>query len=204
MKKIILICFLLFTVAISSQAQSIEINPFAGYNFGDKFYIYGGNARIGDGFTYGGTLTLVAGEYNAIELTYMRTDMTVNAYSNYLGFDISDPSSSNYIVIGGSRLFPVTDKLIPYAGANIGLGIFASRNDTYSSVEKLAVGLDAGLKLFLTDKVGLRLQSNLYFPVTNVGAGLWWSSGGGTSVGASGSVPFVQFGFTGGLIFKIK
>lgn len=204
MKKTILICFLLFVTAMHSKAQNIEITPFAGYNFADRFSIHGGNARIGDGFSYGGTISIITESDKTIEMSYLRTEMTVSAYSSYWNFDFSDPSSSNYILLGGSQLFPVNDKFVPYAGAQAGMLILASRNDTYDNIIKLAFGIDAGLKYYLSERIGLRLQANLNFPLTDVGANLWWSSGGGTSVGAGGSIPFVQFGFTGGLIFKIK
>ena len=148
---------------------------------------------------------MVAGQYNAIELTYMRQDATASAESMYSGFvNMSDPVSANYIYLGGSRLFPVNDKMTPFAGLNVGMGILGSKDNYFSNIEKLAFGLDLGVKIMVSDKVGIRLQSNFQMPVTNVGAGLWWSSGGGSSVGVTGNIPFVQFGFTGGLIMRMK
>jgi hypothetical protein len=64
--------------------------------------------------------------------------------------------------------------------------------------------INGGVKYFFTPGVGQRLQADLTFPVTNVGGSLWWSPGSGTSVGVSSYVPFLQFGFTGGLVLKLK
>lgn len=203
MKKLLFLSALMLTLAFTSIAQGVEFTPFAGYTFGDRFNIRGGTARIGDGFTYGGFITFHAGDHNAVELTYMRQDMFVTANSSFITI-MNSPASSNYIMLGGSRLFPVSDKLTPFAGFNVGIGVYGSRNNTFDNFEKLAFGLVGGVKIFLNERIGIRLQSNLNFPLTNVGGAFWWSSGGGTSVGVTGSIPFVQFGFNGGLIFKLQ
>jgi hypothetical protein len=39
--------------------------------------------------------------------------------------------------------------------------------------------------------------------ISNVGANLWWSPGAGTSVGVGGWSSVIQFGFTGGLVFRL-
>jgi hypothetical protein len=205
MRKIFLLSALLLSIIITSNAQSIELYPFAGYTFGTHCYVATGKARLSDGFTYGGTLSFVAGQHNSLELTYLRQDATATAEGLYSGFQkFSDPVSINYIFLGGSRLYPVNDKLTPFTGAHVGMAILGSKHDTFSNIEKLAFGVDVGVKIMVSDKVGIRLQSNLNMPVTNVGAGLWWSSGSGSSVGVTGNIPFVQFGFTGGLILKMK
>ncbi len=205
MRKIFLLSALLLSLLITSNAQNIELYPFAGYTFGTHCYVATGKARLSDGFTYGGTLTFGTGQHSSLELTYLRQDATAtaeNLYSNFPRF--SDPVSINYIFLGGSRLYPINDKVTAFTGGNIGMAILGSKNNTFDNIEKLAFGFDVGVKIMVSDKVGIRLQSNLNMPVTNVGAGLWWGSGSGSSVGVTGNIPFVQFGFTGGLILKMK
>jgi len=204
-KRILLFTAFALALTFVSKAQHLELYPFAGYTFGTHCYVTGGTAKLSDGFTYGGTLSIVAGQNNSVEVTYMRQDATGTANSIIPGFiNVKDPMSVNYIFIGGSRLFPVNDMVTPFFGANVGMGILASKDNYFSNIEKLAFGVDLGVKIMVSDKVGIRLQSNLNMPVTNVGAGLWWSSGGGSSVGVTGNIPFVQFGFTGGLILRMK
>jgi hypothetical protein len=65
------------------------------------------------------------------------------------------------------------------------------------------MGIDAGVKIMVSEKVGLRLQTNFIFPITSAGGSFYWSSGG-SGVGLTGYVPIWSFGFNGGLIFKIK
>jgi hypothetical protein len=202
-KKLLILSLLMIALTTTSIAQRIEICPFAGYTFADIFTITGGTARIGDGITYGGSVGLEKGERYLFELTYLRTDMTLTAYSSYDNIDVEDAGSSNYIMIGGNRLFGTPGKVVPYAGISVGIGILASKDNTFDNIEKLAFGLDAGIKIPVSEKFGIRVQSNLNFPFVNVDGVLWWSSSSGNSAVATSNVPFLQFGFTAGLVYKI-
>lgn len=205
MKKLFLLATVLFATCTISWAQGLQLYPFAGYTFADRFPISGGTARIGDGFTYGGALAFVVSDYYAVELKYSRMDADVSAYSPYNNIDIyGEPVSLNYILLGGSKLFPVSEEAILFSGLNLGVGIMGSKDDTFNTITKFAAGINAGVKYFFTKSAGIRLQANLDFPVTDVGGSLWWSPGSGTQVGVSSYVPFLQFGFTGGLVLKLK
>ncbi|NTW25618.1 MAG: hypothetical protein HGA37_13045, partial [Lentimicrobium sp.] len=190
-RKILLFSTLLIALSTTLKAQRIEISPFAGYTFADIFSITGGTARIGDGFTYGGSLAIAKGERYFFELTYLRTDMILSASSSYSYVDVEDAGSSNYILLGGNRTFGTAGKVVPYAGISVGMGILASKEDTFENIEKLAFGLDAGIKIPVSDKLGIRLQSNLNFPFVNVDGVLWWSASSGNSVVATSNVPFL-------------
>lgn len=202
MRKFFLLSTLLLLTSMLSMAQSIQFTPFAGYTFADKFNIGGGTARIGDGFAYGGILSLFAGKYNALDLTYSRQGATGSAYSTYQNINVSGPVNVNYIFAGGTRHIPISDEAMFFTGLNLGVGFLSS--DGFKSVTKFAAGMNGGIKYFLNDRIGLRLQANLNFPVTDLGASFWWDPSSGTSVGVTSYVPVLQFGFTGGLIFKLK
>lgn len=203
MKKIILLICLTILTNTLIKAQDLQFTPFAGYTFADKFKFDRGNARIGDGFTYGGILSYVIDNSVAIELTYSRQDCDVSAYSDYHEIDVWGPISANYIYLGGSKLLPLNEEMFLFTGTNIGMGIYSGKDNNLGSTTKFAVGFNGGLKYFFSDRVGFRLQANLNLPITDVGAGFWWG-GGGPSVGLSSRVPFLQFGFTGGLVFNLN
>jgi hypothetical protein len=204
MKKIILlICITILTTTLI-KAQDFQFTPFAGYTFADKFKIDRGNARIGGGFTYGGILSYVIHESIAIELTYSRQDCDASAYSDYYEIDVWGPISANYIYLGGSKLLQLNEDMFLFTGTNVGMGIYSGKDNSTSSTTKFAVGLNGGLKYFFSDKVGLRLQANLNFPITDIGGGLWWGIGSGPSVGLTSRIPFLQFGFSGGLVFTLN
>jgi len=194
----------LLSFALTSIAQSVELTPFAGYTFRSTVSISGGQARVLDGFTYGGALTYVAGSHNAIELSYYRYGTNATAESSYTGFvEVSTPVAVNYILIGGQRLFARSDKLTGFSGINLGAGWIASTDDAFSTITKFAMGFDVGIKFMASEKIGLRLQTNLNFPISSTGGTMWWSSGS-SNVGTTGHVPIWSFGFTGGLVYKIK
>ena len=203
-KKSIFIIFWVFSTSLSIYAQGVELVPLAGYTFRSTVNITGGEARINDGFTYGGALTLNANAFNAIEISYLRYETDATAYSSYTGFaTVTKDVAVNYMLIGGKRLFPVNEKITPFAGFNLGAGWLGSPDDSFSAITKFAMGMDAGVKIMVSEKIGLRLQSNFNFPITSAGGSFFWGSGG-SGVGLTGYVPIWSFGFNGGLIFKTK
>jgi len=194
----------ILSLALTTKAQSVELTPIAGYTFRSTVNITNGEARINDGFTYGGALTIVASPYNAIEISYYRYETDATAYSSFNNFNtVSKPVSVNYMLIGGQRLFPFNDKVTPFTGFNIGAAWMGSGDDSFNTITKFAMGFDAGVKIMVSEKIGIRLQTNFNFPITSAGGSFYWSSGG-SGVGLTGYVPIWSFGFNGGLIFKIK
>jgi len=203
-KTIIPATLILMAFALTSMAQSVELTPLAGYTFRSTVHITNGEARINDGFTYGAALTIAPSPYNAIEISYYRYETQATAYSSYNGFvDVSKDVAVNYMLIGGQRLFLVNDKVTPFTGFNIGAGWIGSKDGSFSTITKFSMGIDAGLKIMVNEKVGIRLQTNFIFPITSAGGSFYWNSGG-SGVGLTGYVPIWSFGFNGGLIFKIK
>jgi hypothetical protein len=204
MRKITLFAALLLALALNSKAQSIEFTPLAGYTFGDKVNFSGGTAHISDGFTYGGAFTFLADRYNALEISYTRQDPTVTAnYGLNSITNVNEPVGMNYILIGGQRIMPTSDQVNFFGGLNMGLGIMGSKNNTFNTITKFDFGFDLGLKYFFNEKVGLRLQANINFPVTAMGGTMWWGTGG-SGYGVTSYVPIVQFAFMGGLVFKVR
>ena len=203
-KKILLLVVLTISGGVFVSAQSIELTPFAGYTFRSTVNITNGQARVHDGFTYGGALTYTAGMYNAVEISYYRYQTNATAQSSYSGFEFVDtPVNVNYMLIGGQRIIPANDKLSGFTGFNLGAGWLGSGNDSFSTVTKFSVGFVAGLKVMASDKLGFRLQTNLALPISSAGGSFFWGTGG-SGVGLTGYVPIWSFGFTGGLVYKIK
>ncbi len=105
--------------------------------------------------------------------------------------------------IGGQRLFPASDMVTGFTGFNLGAAWMGSQDNQFSTMTKFAMGFDAGVKIMASDKIGIRLQTNLNFPVSSAG-GSFYVGTGGSGVAMYGYVPILSFGFTGGLIVKIK
>jgi hypothetical protein len=202
MRKLLLSSALMLTIVLISKAQHIEATPFAGYTFGSSFNFNGGKANLSDGFTYGGILSYQAGNMS-LDLTYSREDAkgSAHSYDNYI--DVNDaPVSVNYVFLGGSRLYPLSDETILFTGLNMGVGFMS--NQDYRSVTKFSVGFNGGVKYFFSERIGLRLQASLNFPITDMSSEFWWSPGASHTYGVTSYVPILQFGFTGGLVFRLK
>jgi len=213
MRKSLFIACIMMILSLSSNAQGVEITPFAGYTFGDKFPIEGGEVKFTGGLNYGGTLTFNANEQIALELTYSRVNSTASVYSVHLEDDKnnqSGPVNTNYFLVGASRLFPLSDEVTLFAGLNLG-GVFLlapksdlSPDNDFKSSTAFAAGVNAGAKYFFNDHFGLRGQAGLNFPVTSVGTGYWWDPTNNGNTGTTSNVPLLQFGFTAGLIYRIS
>jgi long-subunit fatty acid transport protein len=202
-RKVPVLIIFIPPIAYTSRAQSLELTPIAGYTFLSTANITGGEARINDGFTYGGTLTYSYSPDNAIEISYYRYATDAVAYSGYDNITtISLPVAVNYMLIGSQRLFPVKGKVAPLVGFNLGAAWLGSGEDSFSTVPKYALGFDAGVKIKLNEKIGVRLQSNLNFPLSGSDSFFW--SSGNTDVVVSGNVPIWSFGFNVGFIYKLK
>jgi len=59
------------------------------------------------------------------------------------------------------------------------------------------------MKFFINDQMGIKLSGNMLFPIMDVGASLWFGTGGG-GVGVSTWSPILQFNFNGGIFFRIS
>jgi hypothetical protein len=205
MKNILLVFSVMVVFASTAKAQVIEFTPFAGYTLADQFNFDQGIARISDGFTYGGTFSLISNKVNALELTYSRLDAEVSAYSAYHEIDMLSPAGLNYIFLGGTRLFPLRRRPIEFfAGMNFGVAILGSKEDDFESSTKMAVGFNGGMKYFFSKTIGLRIQPNLNFPITNPGGEYWWDPATDGEAEVPSVVPFLQFGVTAGLVYKFN
>lgn len=203
-KKLLFIFLLFLALTTGVKAQGIEITPMTGYTFAAGFPISGGRAQLGDGQNWGGFLGFGLNDFTEIEISYSYLSARATANSRNLQLDVNTQAQMHYAMIGGNRLFPVSEKATLFTGGKLGTGTLAFPNGDYRNITRFSVGFQGGVKVYPSDRIGLRVQANLMFPILSSGASLWWSPGGGTAVGISGWSPLVQFGFTGGLIFRLQ
>jgi len=188
------------------SAQAIEINGFAGWQLGGKARLYDGDFQIDDAMNYGGKIAFGLSSSTYAEISYMRSDTEGRFYS-YLGTQ-SDliPFSSNYIHIGGLQELHY-DRISPFVTLGAGLVVWSPKTSQLTSKTQFSVTFGGGLKLWLTDLLGIRLQGSMMMPMVWNGVGLGCGIGTG-GAGCGGSVytritPF-QGEFSGGLVIKIS
>ncbi|MCX6268304.1 MAG: DUF2715 domain-containing protein [Bacteroidetes bacterium] len=205
MKKLTLLLAVLICLPFIMNAQSVEVTPFGGYVFGGTMNGDYGDVHINDNAQYGGMISLAVSRVMDVDLIYNRSDTKaqVNYFSinGYVKPYVEVPLSINYMQIGFTKNFRVNPKVSPFVGFNIGACAFAPKEE-YSDAWFFSVGMNAGAKVYFSNRVGLRLQAQGYMPVQGTAFSMFVGTGG-ASTGVSVYSTLFQFGFTGGLIFRL-
>jgi hypothetical protein len=206
MKKITTLLFLGLFLSLSILAQKIEITPQYGYHLNSKAHYYQGTISVKDNPTYGLTIGVPLA-YNLYgEFSYSRSDSKADFFATRPDYtDDSFEMASNYFMLSGAKQVG-TDKVAGFGGLQLGAAWFDSKTSRINDVWRFAVGLGAGAKLYLNDRIGIRLQGRLLLPIYFTGGGMYCGVGGGGSscgVGVSSTSTIVQGDFTAGLIFQL-
>ena len=101
---------------------------------------------------------------------------------------------------------PVNPKIEPFAGMQLGMGIYNVANpdnDNTGSATKFAWGIRAGANIWANEKVGIKLQAGLISAVQAVGGSVYFGTGG-AGAGVSGFSTYWQFSLGGGLVFRLR
>ena len=202
MKKIL--CILLAAIAmpfVLNAQRTVEITPFGGYVFPGTMQANGGDVRfIGNG-QYGGTVGIAISRSVDIDLIYNRSD--TKAQVDIIGMKYEEvPISINYMHVGFTKNFRINKVVSPFVSYNLGACLFYPKTNDYYEVWFFSMGLDAGAKFYLSKHFGIRLQAQALMPIQGSGFSMFVGTGG-ASGGVSVYSTLVQFGFTGGLIFRL-
>lgn len=209
LSKLLIVLFLAMMIYASQDlsAQVIELNAYTGWQLNGKAKLYDGEIRIDDAQNYGGKLAYGLSSSTFVEVSYMRTDTK----AQFFPYGIGTPSdkvalSSNYIQVGGLQAIDM-GRIDPYATVAVGLTVWSPKDAGYSSYTQFSATVGAGLKIWLNDMLGLRLQGSMLMPMVYNGFGLGCGIGtGGASCGGgvyTRITPF-QGEFSGGLVIRIS
>ena len=109
-------------------------------------------------------------------------------------------------MIGGVRYMNGNSgKLQGYGGLLLGAVIFGNKTpqgNEEESYTKFGLGGRLGVNIWLTEKVGIKLQTQLLSAVQGFGGGFYFGTGG-SGAGVSTYSTLMQFGLGGGLCFKL-
>lgn len=198
-KLLFLVAAILSTFFV--QAQTVEITPMGGYVFASKMSGADGYVRFKDNAIYGGMVSIGVSRVIDIDLIYNRIDTKaeVNLY-NYAYQE--NPISINYMNVGFTKNFRINNTVSPFLGFNMGACLFAPKSNNTYDYWFFDFGFSGGAKIYFAKWIGLRLQAQMYVPLQAAGYTMYFGYGGASS-GVSVYSTMVQFGFTGGLIFRI-
>jgi hypothetical protein len=202
-RKTLIFLVILGLFSVKSRGQSTELTGIAGYTLAETFSTTDAyEVRISDGFTYGGNLSFNPNEFFSVILQYTRQDATADVYDYIFGGYKNDiPVSVNNIMIGGERNQPLGEKAYGFGGLNLGTAGLVTSESGYSDRWKFAFDVHAGFKIYPSDRIGIRLQAGINFPVQYFGAAFTVGTGG-SGAGVTASSTITQVNFLGGLIIR--
>jgi len=197
----------------TAGAQKLEITPFGGYFFAGKMAVREGDLNVKNDANYGVMIDYEVRRDILIELMFNRTDtrLVLKQYPSGVNKDLFDMSET-YLHIGGLYRTQEMENGYVFTTFSLGATLFAPKIDTYLSDDgetvnvsddwRFSIALGAGIKYFLSDKIGIRTQIRLLMPIYFAGGSLYFGTGGsGASLGA-GTV-LAQADITAGLIFVL-
>jgi hypothetical protein len=189
----------------------LRVNGYTFYAFDDKVDSYYSstdyfNGKIKGGFQWGGGLEYMMIPGQSIELSYLRldTEAPMEYYDNRIKNTVFDVAT-NYILIGSNRYFALNPKVEPFAGLQLGMAIFNvddTKSDLSGNATKFSWGAKAGLNIWATENVGLKIMTGLNSAIQGAGGGLYFGTGG-VGAGVNTYSTFYQFYVGGGLTFKM-
>jgi hypothetical protein len=180
-------------------AQSVEFTPLYGYTISGKVDNYNRSFNVGDDMSFGGILSVEIDHMSYVELSYLRTntDVVTNRTNNGT-FDLA----VEHYQVGALREF-TEGKVVPFAKGMIGTTRYAQTSKGDGRYWLFSAGFGLGAKIFFTERIGLRLHSNLMLPMQFSGGGFFCGTGG-CGTGISFNVPLVHWELGGGLIIRLQ
>jgi opacity protein-like surface antigen len=215
MKKPVLLILLMFLGGLGF-AQGLRINTYAGYVFPDSFdNYYSANSfatgQIQDGFRWGVGLEYAIPGNRAIELQYKRQDTNVPTTYRDPGIGGGGLNTANFnlginwIMLNFTNYIPLNETVEPFVGGGIGMGIFEAENPNNgnrNNVTRFSWNIRGGSNFWVAENVAVRIQASLFSAVQSVGGGLYFGTGG-AGAGVTTYSTMFQFGFDGGLVFRL-
>jgi hypothetical protein len=209
---------LVFTVLFSwvVSAQTYEITPSYGYQFGTRFDYGLGYLKAEPSGQWGIAVGAEVQPGMVVKLSYvsMATEGTIRDIGINNGSESRFTDFQNDWFFLGVQRYLKPGKVKPFVGGGLGMLVVSPKNaatltctgclpqeqitPNLGSNTYFAFNIEAGVNIMFSDVIGINLQGNLYLPV-NYG-GFYYGTGGiGVSTGSSQ----ILGGFSGGLVFRI-
>ncbi len=185
-----------------SQDKGIEIGGTYSYMWAGSCHLYQGEIQMEDGSQWGGFASFSLRPDTKLELSYLNSQSNAKFYAySYIPQDfpqlndVNTPVTIQYFQLGS--IYQIDKgKASPFFGVYLGAAYFhptgtAPKGVTYSDKWNFAMSFAGGVKLYASDKFGIRLQGRLLLPMYFSGGSMYVGTGGaGVAVGAG--IPIVQ------------
>ncbi|MCH2214576.1 MAG: hypothetical protein MK086_05345 [Flavobacteriales bacterium] len=193
----------------ANESKGIEISGFYGYRFGgsvDVFYRNElGSININDNAAYGVDLSYRIRERYFINLQWTRqdTDMDFYGYRDISVESLGDLALEYFMISALSDLGPATGPVTPFFGLGGGLVVATPKERRFETAYRFGFTLQAGARIWLNDRVGLRLRGALLAPMQWGSGGLFCNTSSGCDLGVSASTTILQGELSGGVVVKL-
>ncbi|MFY9398397.1 MAG: hypothetical protein WAR22_08550 [Desulfomonilia bacterium] len=190
---------------LHSDAVELEVAPLVGYALGGQFEESpdGADLDLDEAATLGLAVDFPLDEGRQIELYYSRqpTRLEADGEPSFEGaaFDID----VHYLQLGGTYTWHDQGTFRPYVAGSLGVTYLDPEPSNVDSLIRFSLGLGGGVRAFITERLGLRLDGRAFATlVENQGGGAAFSSDEGLSVAVSSDI-LVQFVFGLGVFFRL-
>lgn len=194
---------LLSAVCFQINAQEkAQIFGLAGYQINGDVTVANGELNFDDGVSYGAGIDIPVDRYMQAEISWSMASSNANL-DQYLGGNVDLTDLYIHTFQAGALIEPKKGKKVsPFGLLSLGATLFSPTESKYEDEWRFSIALGAGVKVYLSDKVGLRFQGRLIIPMVFEGTSVYVGTGGaGVAVGAY--TAFVEGDFSGGLFFRL-
>jgi hypothetical protein len=190
---------IIFLSQPSIAQPTITLEAFGGWLWTSKAGYTGNEIKVDDKSNYGVRAGVSPSSEILVEFEWNHTETALH-YSSLISGNISEDVIMNYYLLGINKQMG-EGPAVPYGLLN--LGVMNMKGQTISfSQNWFTVGLGGGLKYYLSDHIGIRLQARLLLPMQFGGIGVGCGSGG-CGGGVSTYTTVIQGDFTGGVILRL-
>jgi opacity protein-like surface antigen len=195
--------------APAAPKHRTELTAIAGYQINTDVNTVEGSIRVGDAPVYGASISYETLPGAWAELLWLYSEPEVTVTGSLIAPGGSRMNVANhYFQIGGVKGVQ-RDRVTVFGGATIGAALFmpgtlhyqGGTSRSLSDTWRFAFTLGGGLKVDLSPRVALRFDAGVAAPVYVEGGG-FYAGTGGSGMTVSGGIPFWQWNFLGGLVFR--
>ena len=190
--------------------QSFDVTAFAGFQLNGDATLSGGELEVSDSATFGAAFDLRVHRAVSLELLWEYTKPTERFRAFTTQFASSRPFgvATHYFQVGVMHVRKAGRRVEPYFGLTVGAalhlpGAISLTNGTTlepGDTWRFALAAMLGTKIWFTPNLGLRLEARAFGPVV-FRTSDFYPGTAGAGMTAPSSIPYLQFGFTGGLAF---
>lgn len=193
-RRVGILVALVSLAAAEARAQSVQLTPFAGYQFGGSFQspALQANFSLQSSLSYGGTADFAIGEHWRVEALYSRQPTELRA-GDATPFDVRVER-----IMGGISEEKGEGKTRFFGVALFGITRFVPGFDGFDPDSRFTLGVGLGLKHFLSGNFGLRAELRGFYTFTETNGGVFCS--GGTCLFVFGGRGLWQGDVSGGVI----